>query len=125
MRTLNVLAFDEVVTGTGTTWYTPQALNSELGRCDIFGLQAYTTGVLGTSPTLTVSLQHSGDDQNWRVLSSSLPELNATSISSDTSRYAYRSDASPARFVRAAITLGGTNPQCRLKLFITGRSFGT
>ena len=125
MRTLNVLAFDEVIVGTGKTWYTPQNLNAELGQCDIFALHAFTTGVAPTS-TLTVAFEHSGDGQHWTPLSAAA-ELNAVSISSDASSYGFMPGTAghPARFVRAAIALGGTSPQCRLKLFITGRTFAT
>src|SRR6185503_12598294 len=98
--------FDDVINGTSTTWYSPVSLNDRLGRGDYFGVQASVTGLTGTSPTMTVQLQHSGDNQNW--VSTAAPEIS-TSIANDTSYAGSRSGIVFMNFVRVAIALGGTN----------------
>lgn len=120
MRILNVLAFDEVIDGTSSTWYTPAELNDTLGAADYLGLQAFAMGVSGTTPTLTIAIEHSANNVNWVALAGT-PELNAVSIASNTS-YLGATTSPGFGSMRARITLGGTTPQCRLKLFITGRA---
>lgn len=124
MREFNKDVFDEIISGTGNTWYTPASFNDLLGSADFLGIYAATTNVSGTSPTLTVQAQHSADGQNW-VNVSGTPELSAVSIASNTGYYGSDNGLAPvlASFVRFQITLGGTSPQCRLKLSVTGRSF--
>lgn len=120
MRLTNIDIFDEVLTGSGTTWYTPTRLNDTLGAADAFAVQATTTLVSGTLPTLTVQAQHSSDDQNWLATPSA--EIS-TGIAEGGSYVGAQTVSSVGLLanVRFAITLGGTSPQCRLKLSFTGR----
>lgn len=124
MRRLNVLAFDDIIAGTGQTWYSPTSLNSELGACDMFGVHAFTTAVSGTTPSLVLQFEHSTDNQNWRTMSAT--PLYSGAISNEASAYGYiginNTTIAPGAFVRMAVSLSGTNPQCRLKLYITGRA---
>lgn len=115
--------FDNVVSGTGTNWYSPAQLNERLGAAEKFAVQASVTGLSGTSPTLTVQLEHSGDNQFWIALGSPA-QINGVSIANDTS-YSGTQDITPVlNFVRVRISLGGTNPQCRLKVYVTGHDYG-
>lgn len=124
MRAFSKDVFDEIISGTGNTWYTPGSFNDLLGSVDFLGIFAATTNVSGTTPTLTVQVQHSPDGQNW-VSVSGTPEISATLIASNTGYYGSDNGISPvlASFVRLQITLGGTSPQCRLKVSVTGRTF--
>lgn len=122
MRIVNIEIFDEIISGTGTTWYSPAELNHKLGAADVFAVQATTTMVLGGFPTVTVQGQHSADDQNWIATPS--PEINwfmsegSTIIGGQTA-----SSVLLLANLRFAISLGGTSPQCRLKLWFTGRAW--
>lgn len=120
MRVFNLDVFDEGISGTSTTWYTPARLNDKLGTADVFAIMAYVTTVSGTSPTLTVQTQHSADGQNWLSVGSA--EIS-TGIAGNTVYYG-QDNYTPVHlaFVRLKINLGGTSPQCRLKLSVTGRS---
>ena len=57
MHLFTLEVFDDVISGTGTDWYSTALHNNILGTADVFAIQAVTTGVSGTSPTLTVRLQ--------------------------------------------------------------------
>lgn len=120
MRTLTILAFDEIIAGTGSTWYTPDSYHAELGACDFLVVTAQTTGVSGTVPTVTCTFEQSADGRQWLANGAS-PEINGFSMANDA--ITWGAPANPLlRFVRVKITLGGTSPQCRLKLFINGRA---
>lgn len=114
--------FDNVVSGAGTSWYSPAQLNERLGGAEKFAVHASVTGLTGTSPTLTVQLEHSGDDQFWIALGAA--QISGVAISNDTS-YQGTQDITPVlNFVRVRIALGGTSPQCRLKVYVTGHDYG-
>ncbi len=121
MRDFNILAFDDSIRGTGVNWYTPITLNDQLGQADGLALNAITTKVTGTSPTLTCQVEHSGDQRLW--LSVGTAEINAAAIANETTLFGLRASFNPVLlgFVRIRIAMGGTNPECRLKLFVTGR----
>lgn len=121
MRKLAILAFDDFVMST-TTVYTTQALNETLGAFDKLTIQAVADQIAGTSPTVTVRIEHSGDQRNW-VVKNGTAEINAfgitvatpTTIGGDTSL------VGSMGFVRLSLTLGGTSPTAHIKLWVTAR----
>lgn len=120
MRVAALEIFDDIISGTAGTWYTPAQHNETLST-DAFAVQACTSQVAATT-TLTVTMQTSGDGQNWTEFS---PDIGPTGVANDGSYWASRGPnafASWFGLVRFKITLGGTNPACRLKLYFTGRS---
>lgn len=123
MRTFNTTAFDDTISGTGFTWYSPARLNALLGSSESLGIQAWVGNVTGTSPTLTVQIEHSADAEHWLPATAGAPEIS-TSISSNASYYGQQIGLFPLflAYVRLSVTLGGTSPQCRLKLHVTGRA---
>lgn len=123
MRILNLLVFDEIISGTTSTWYSREDLNRILGMAEAFAVQAYVTNVSGTFPALTVASQHSSDGQNWAATNAT--EINAI-LFVEGGTYAGTSGAFlvPGAHLRFKITLGGTAPHCRLKLYFTGRGHG-
>jgi hypothetical protein len=126
MRKANTLAFDDTVVGT-TTVYTPTGLNDALGACDKWAIQAVADLVSGTTPTITVQLQHSSDQRNW-MNKNTTAEINAQNLSSSATDPKFGSDAgtTPAlAFVRLAITLGGTSPQAHVKVWVCLRDEGS
>lgn len=122
MRKLSILAFDDFVMNT-TMIYTTEALNETLGAFDKLTIQAVCDSATGTTPTITVAIQHSGDQRNW-LPKNTTPEINAvgitvagpTAIGGDTSA------VGSMGFVRLAITVGGTgSPTMHVKLWVTAR----
>lgn len=123
MRSFTTLAFDECIAGTTGAWYTPAANNETFGLADSVLLQTITTDVSGTA-TLTCEVQHSGDGRNWVPIAAA-PDINTVAISEGFTFMAGALPFEPVllKFVRIKITLGGTSPQCRLKLYISGHVF--
>lgn len=125
MRQINLEIFDEIVTGTGTTWYTSSDHHAALGGADGLIVQACTSLISGSSPTLTVAAEHSADGRAFVALEAT-PQINGSAVTEGgvyVGRTLFPASGQTAlAFVRLAVTLGGTTPQCRLKLAVTGRS---
>lgn len=119
MRAFTILAFDDMISGTASTWYTPMDLNDLLGASDALVLHASTSAVTGTGPTLTCQVEHSASAEDWAAVG--LAQIS-TSIANDGSYKGLVDTFNPVMlgFVRVKITLGGTSPACRLKLYATG-----
>lgn len=127
MRKFAMLVFDEFVPNA-TQVFTPATLNDRLGSVDHLGIQVIADNVSGTSPTVTVQIQHSTDQRNW-LGKNGTAEINASAISAAQTTQLQGFDASPNNvtfgFVRLAITLGGTSPAAHLKIYVTGRDDAT
>ncbi len=121
MRDFSQLVFDDTINGTAGVWYTPTTLNDDLGRADALTVQAVTTGVSGTSPTLTVVIEHSGDGRIWATAATPISAASMTNGATYAGRIGFNS-AALMQFVRLKITMAGTNPAGRVKLYATGRS---
>jgi hypothetical protein len=115
------MVFDENINTVGPVWKSSDEFNDALGAGDTLAIQAYVTVVSGTTPTLTVQVEHSADGQNWSLG----PTALSTGIVSNTA-YAgsVLSSASyvPLGYVRLRVTLGGTTPACRARITVTTRS---
>ena len=127
MRIATLTLFDETISGTSTTWYTPASSYDALGKGDTFAFAAAVYNVTG-SPTLTVQVEHSADGQNWlNYHAISGPEINQslTTASSNTLFTAQADGMNPVllSLVRLRVQLSGATPQCRLKLTATTRGF--
>lgn len=124
MRILNALVFDDFISGTTATWLSRSDFNAAIGQADAFAVQAITADVQGVSPTIKVASEHSTDAQNW--VSTGMTEI-AWSISNDQSllgwNFFFTGTSGLAANIRFRISLGGTNPKCRLRLHVTGRTF--
>lgn len=126
MRQSSLFVFDDFISGTASTWYSGAEFNAKIGQSDFFAVVALLQPpVSGTSPTITVASQHSVDGRNW--IATGVIELSAVSIANNGvysgSNAGHLYGGTPlAPFVRLAITLGGTNPQGRLKLYVTART---
>ncbi len=124
MRTFHRLAFDENVDGT-TAVYTNPALEPLLGLTDALSISGYAAGTSGTTPTVTVQIEQSPDRRHWTVRNATA-EVNGTSLSTSAETTFQGNDGSPLGatrpgFARLKITLGGTSPKTRLKIWVTGR----
>lgn len=124
MRQQNIIAFDDSVEGT-TAVYTTPAWNDQLGASNKWYLQAITSNVSGTSPTLSVQAETSPNERDWTNLTS-IPEVNGVSLSASARTIsAIVSGQNSLGFVRFRITLGGTFPKARVMLYVTTRDPGT
>lgn len=127
MLTFHELVFDDIITGTGTTWYTASGdLAQRIGKADALVFQACTSFVSGTSPSLTVTVQHSpeGEDGTWKNADTSTYSgtvTNGGAVSGSSGLFF----PNLLGFIRLGFFLTGTSPQCRVKLFVTGRSWGS
>jgi hypothetical protein len=119
MRIYGEQVFDDIISGTTSAWYTSARFDDLLGTADMLAVMAISTAVAGTSPQLALSLEHSADGRHWNEL--------ATGVYSLTNDGTYFGQqlfwpAMLAR-VRFRVSLTGTNPSCRLRLLVTGRTF--
>lgn len=123
MRVGSYLVFDNVITGAGP-WYSGAEFNRLIGQADMYAVQTYATSVGGSSPTVTVASEMSGDSQNW--IATGVTEISAQAISTMAAAAGSNNGATYlAANVRLKITIGGTSgPQCRLKIYVTCRSKG-
>jgi hypothetical protein len=122
VREFTVEAFDEIISGTTSAWYTPAQFNDQLGSVDGLTLHAVTTDVTGSFPTLTCGVETSANGMDW-IAYGSTPAINGVSIASgDVKEGVHGFMSFFLRFVRVKITLQGSSPKCRLRLHITGRT---
>lgn len=124
MRTFHKLVFDDSVDGT-TAVYTPPSVEPLLGLCEALTISGYAAGVSGTTPTLTVRIEQSPDQRHWSDRNGTA-EINAASLSTTAETTFQGNDGSPVGatrpgFARLKITLGGTTPKARLRIWVTGR----
>lgn len=120
MLYFSTLVFDEIIVGTGTTWYTSAEFNAQLGSADMLALCAWVSYVSGNVPTLTCQAEHSPDGEHWA------PEAATPAINAGIAGPDQVITASPHHqhlaLVRYAVTLNGMSPKCRLKLYVSGRT---
>jgi hypothetical protein len=123
MLTLRADIFDEILSGTSTTWYSSAAHSATLGRQDFLLFIAVATKVSGQSPGLIAFIDSSADNRNWLVSPFSAgyiaipdPSLVEGAIGQGWSW------TGGSAFVRLRIMLTGTNPQCQLRVSVTGRT---
>jgi hypothetical protein len=124
MRLYHMQIFDDLIEGTSSAWYSGAEYNDVLGSADYIVVSAVVTG-LGGSPTLTVSSEDSGDALHW--IPAPTAEINGVTLTANDTVYSgvvFGQGGILLSLVRFKITLGGTTPKCRLKLYATGRVRG-
>ncbi|MBZ0119264.1 MAG: hypothetical protein K8H88_19900 [Sandaracinaceae bacterium] len=114
--------FEGPISGT-TAVYTPAELNGSLAQADKFFVSVRAAQSSGTSPTVTVTLEHSNDNVNF---TSKATLINASALSTTAITNAFGSDLGTSNvggaFMRLAIQLGGTTPASNLQVTLCGRS---
>jgi hypothetical protein len=128
MRIFHKLVFDGYVNGTANVYSDP-ALAMQLGMPDQLAIGGYTVQVTGTSPTLTVQVEHSFDNIRWQNRNTAAAEVAAATLSTSTETPFQGQDGNPTArptlpFVRLRIALGGTTPNGQVRLWVTGRDRG-
>ncbi len=123
-RQFNIKVFDGVIMGSAASYTLPD-YNQPLGTGDRIVIQALADQVTGTSPTITVQVEHGGDQRNW-VNKNGTAEINAASLSATavTSAVGYEPGTNPSLgYVRLRIQLGGTGSlAARVIVHATGRT---
>lgn len=124
-RLFNIQLFDGVVTGADPR-YSLRAHEARLAAADRLVIQAVAVQATGTSPTLTVQLEHSADEVSW-IAKNSQPEIDAIPLDPATTVVAVGFDdgwnptLALAR-VRIVLAASAGSPGARLRLFACGRS---
>lgn len=124
MRRFNVLAFDDVIMGTGAV-YSPTGLNELFGSCDQMSLHVVADQASGAT-TLTVNIEHSADQRNWIQKNPTASEVSV-GLTAGTTISTSGSDAGTAPllgFVRFKLALSAAGSNAHVKLWVTGRDQG-
>jgi hypothetical protein len=114
--------YDENIEGTQAL-FTDPSHNALLGSVEKLSIFAVVDSVSGTSPTLTVQIEESGDQVRW-INKAGTAEINAAALSTTVITTAVGRDtgATPSNgFLRLRVSLGGTSPKAHVRLFVTGR----
>lgn len=106
-----------------TTHYSDPSLNAMLAQADYVTIYARTSNPGGTSPTLTVELEHSLDNRHWAT-KDAIIEGKAIDTNPVTDTIASSTSTSGGGgFYRFAVSMGGSSsPNALLDLWVTGRS---
>lgn len=121
MLLFNQEVFDDII-DTTNWWYTSSDYNELLGRADALLRVVYPTLVGGTSPTLTVWLDQSNDNQHWFQPFGNMINTQPLVNNQLMQGWVVNGFSSIFAFCRIRIGLGGTNPTCQLKMTMVGRS---
>jgi hypothetical protein len=122
MRLFNILAFDNLIQGTAAI-YTDPLIARQLATADRLKYHVYADQVSGTSPTITVQGEESGNGVNW-ANKAGTAEINAQALNTSGTSIVRGSDTGTTGstgMVRVRIQLGGTTPVARIRLWVTGR----
>jgi hypothetical protein len=117
------LVFDDAIEVT-TSVYTDPKFNADLATADELLIMGVVTQVTGTSPTITVQIEHSADNRNF-ANKTGTAEINGVTISTTPPVIVSGNDPGTTPlggFVRLRIALGGTTPKARVKIWVTGRT---
>ena len=123
MHLFHELVWDGYLGGSSAV-YSKMGLEELLGRADQLSVSGYAAGMLGSTPTLTVRVEHSFDQIRWMPRNAQ-PEINALALSTSADTSFSTQDGNPAArptapYARLRITLGGTNPAGQLRIWVTG-----
>jgi hypothetical protein len=127
MRIFHRLVFDGYVNGTASVFSDP-TLATLLGSVDQLAIGGYSTQVSGTSPTLTIRVEHSFDNIRWQDRNTAA-EVNGQTLSTSTETPFSGDDGNPTvrprlEFTRLRIALGGTTPAGQVRVWVTGHDEG-
>lgn len=113
-----VQVFDSVLVGA-SVYYTDPSFDDLLGSADQLALHVVADQGAGTSPSLSLVVQHSSDRRNWV---SKAPSAIAISTTAVTSTVVFDTSNQNMGFVRLQLSFGsGTNPAAHITVAATGR----
>lgn len=115
--------FEGALTGASAPQTSPANMNGTIAQAERFFLQARVTQVAGTSPSITVTLEHSNDDVNFTTKSTL---INGTALTANQQNNIFAQDLGTAQVggcsMRVSVSLGGTTPSAYVQLYLCGRS---
>lgn len=123
MRRWVLQVFDDMVYGT-TKVYSSTRWNKVLAEPEQLVVQAVADQTGGSSPALTIELEHSTDQINWTRKSTLV--TGSTPAGATTTFFGVDDGSSPGgAFARLAITLSGGTPSAHLTITCCGRDGAT
>jgi hypothetical protein len=127
MKIFSQCVFEGYISGTANV-YSDSQYNTLLGTTDQLSVSGYTAQVTGTSPTLTVQVEHSFDNIRWQNRNGTA-EIATAALSTSQETQVQGQDGNPTArptlpFVRLRIALGGTTPNAQVRLWVTGGDRG-
>lgn len=121
VRAFNQLVIDTTITGTVPVC-SPSEFDELLGRADELLFEVEVESVAGTTPTLTLDVYHCNSGKKF-VIAPSGTIITAASIASvpyrDLAKY---SSSTLGSLVQLVVTLGGTTPVARVRVWACGRT---
>ncbi|MBL9028531.1 MAG: hypothetical protein JNL21_40440 [Myxococcales bacterium] len=114
--------FEDFIVGTAVVFTSP-VFEERMGLSDRLAIQVVADQVTGTTPSLTVQVEHGSDGRNWAAKNGSA-EINAATLSATITNNltGVEPGTNPSHGrVRLRIALAGTNPQANVKIYVTGR----
>jgi hypothetical protein len=111
--------YDRKLSGTDTDYTPPELYRLVASACKLL-VAVRTTQGGGTSPKVTVALEHSNDSVNW-TQKTSLASGSVSAAGIDV-YYGYDDGTEPlGTFARLAVSLTGTNPSAHVSINLCGR----
>lgn len=118
----DLVVFDGAISGTDPVT-SPGELDVTLAQAETYYVAARYARASGTSPTLTVALEHTNDGAGWATKST---PINAEALSAGVMLVKYGIDdgstSAGGALVRVKTTLGGTDPAANLQIRVCGRT---
>lgn len=124
-RLFNTLVFGDVIVSATTQGIaTDPKFDELLASADALGLHIVLDQWGGTTPTVTVALDHSCDRKNWIVKNTAVIPSTAPAVSGTTTAFGSDSGSTPTLgFARLRILLFGSGTlSVRAQLYACGRS---
>jgi hypothetical protein len=112
--------FQNYISGTQNV-YTDTRFGELLGSVERLTLLGQIRGLTGTSPTLTVQIEHSADRARWLNQAAS-PEFSGAIADGSGFLVDTANNVPGLNYSRLRIALGGTSPACHLEIYAMGRS---
>ncbi|HKY37237.1 MAG TPA: hypothetical protein VJN18_14940 [Polyangiaceae bacterium] len=122
MRRFHVLLHDDRIEGTSPLYSDPSH-NALLGSVEALCIYSAAENASGTTPTLTVQVEESGNQVYWRNKAGTA-EINSVTLSTAARTVAVGRDNGSVPslgFLRLRVQLGGANPKARVRIWVTGR----
>jgi hypothetical protein len=123
MRIFHEIVYDGYANASNSLFSNPMCIE-KAGAVDMIHISGYASQVVGTSPTLTVTLLCAAERNFW--FAPSTPPINGIALSTTQETLFQGAQSPPAgatkfQFVQLQLTLGGTSPGGHFRIWITGR----
>lgn len=121
MRTFTDIIFDDIIRGT-TEVFTSPKFNDLLGRADDLVFEIVVMDSTGGSPTITVRYHHSCSNEGTFTALADL--ITNGNIATPPYQKVVQQAGPLGAYGKLGITLGGSTPTARVRVYVTGRGTG-